>query len=874
MKYQVKKFISIIIVVSMLLSLIPLTSAALDDEFEGLETLEEVPFEFELEPGDLPWEQLGTATLAASDIPACISPALAEARGHVNRLYLQEPDDYTVMFQNRDGSKTIYVFSYPVKSTGMSMHTTATIQVSGSAISFASGNIITSRIGVDLFDYNIGYCEVQTFFGGMLTADGVNITEDARGWARSESSAGNLVYNMSGAAAAEYNMNMSSTANATLVPGITITPIDPTPSGGITVMSISYSALAGYMSFKNVSNNQFLTYSGSTNSLTTTIPIYTPSSIWQVTYEGSYTFRVRCLENALDTYIGLNSSSNPQLTIGLKDDSLTHTDLFLDAVAENGQVKVTILSREYGDMALSTNNSFYTLGEGEDDFPTTCQWIITNKHNYALVTNLTKLSDTRIEQTGLGFEMDYTKLPATTVYENIGLYFEHNGEEVPLDPDSSEDEPMCVIDEPGIYTVYYMDIATGVSSENFILIVTASAKNYGEKETYSITHAVYTSNSKPLYLSRHTTNGLMLSTKQLDGVSVDRGDNLPHSVLCEELANVSRTFIFRYANESQEMADGVYITATMSTSQYGETPSGSQIDSPGYTYTGPYSVIDSDTVANTIEYIDSNNIKYISLVAKNNGGTLFKLLDMGSHYLIVYDISISNNSLVIRALKSNSANNGVEIGYYDGSDAFKWNINQVGVDAPAIKQVNRVWCGPTSFLQVLYGMDVDVEGNNLSAEQTLIKNTWGMSNSAVTTNHYKNYMNGYKTGSDNNMVSITRWLPTKYTCVEIANPSESELRTKIRSSLDAGAACIIFTVSGGKPYKSSYSISPGSTLPDGHFICVIGYDEVSDTVILSNCHYSKYRFGIHEVDFTDFCEDVGRLFYFETSATPQKGIMK
>ena len=320
MKHRIKNFVSLIIAASMLLSLIPLTSAALDDEFEGFETLEEIPFEFELEPGDLPWEQLSTATLAASDIPACISHSLAEARGHVNRLYQQEPDDYTVMFQNRDGSKTVYVFSYPVKSTGISMNTSAAIQVNGSAISFASSNIITSRIGVDLFDYNIGYCEIQTFFGGMLTADGVNITEDARGWARSESSAGNLVYNMSGAAAAEYNMNISATSTATLVPGITITPIDPTPAGGITVMAITYSELAGYMSFKNMATNQYLTLTSSSSpSLTVSSSIINPYSRWMVYYDADWGYNFANQSDIYNTYIGKMSSQSNTLSIGSKD---------------------------------------------------------------------------------------------------------------------------------------------------------------------------------------------------------------------------------------------------------------------------------------------------------------------------------------------------------------------------------------------------------------------------------------------------------------------------------------------------------------------------------------------------------------------------
>ncbi|MBO4791503.1 MAG: hypothetical protein J5592_04395, partial [Clostridia bacterium] len=70
----------------------------------------DAPFAFTLEPGDLTLKQLQSARLNEADIPDVISPQLAYSREHVNRLYLQEPDDYTVMFQNRDGSKTVYYF--------------------------------------------------------------------------------------------------------------------------------------------------------------------------------------------------------------------------------------------------------------------------------------------------------------------------------------------------------------------------------------------------------------------------------------------------------------------------------------------------------------------------------------------------------------------------------------------------------------------------------------------------------------------------------------------------------------------------------------------------------------------------------------------
>ena len=246
MKYRIRKLFALTLALSMLLSMIPFGMAAESlDEFAGYETLDEIPFEFELEPGDLPFEQLKDATLAAEDIPYCIDPTLIEERGHVNRLYLQEPDDYTVMFQNRDGSKTVYVFSQPVK--GMTMSMTAMIQVNGSVIGFAENNAIASRIA-ELHDYNIGSSEIAYIPNGVLSADGIDLTEDARGWARGESMPSALAYNISGEAAAEYAASISVPYSdvagiAAVAPGVTITPNDPAPLGGMTVMSILLSKI-------------------------------------------------------------------------------------------------------------------------------------------------------------------------------------------------------------------------------------------------------------------------------------------------------------------------------------------------------------------------------------------------------------------------------------------------------------------------------------------------------------------------------------------------------------------------------------------------------------------------------------------------------
>ena len=69
MKHRIRKTLSLALALIMLLSMVPLVYAAEDvDEFAGLETLEEIPFEFVLEPGDLPYELLREAVLDVRDM--------------------------------------------------------------------------------------------------------------------------------------------------------------------------------------------------------------------------------------------------------------------------------------------------------------------------------------------------------------------------------------------------------------------------------------------------------------------------------------------------------------------------------------------------------------------------------------------------------------------------------------------------------------------------------------------------------------------------------------------------------------------------------------------------------------------------------------
>jgi len=68
-----------------------------------------------LSKGDLPVSELKNRKLPKEDKSEAVSAKSVENNGHVNRLRAQEESLNQIIFQNRDGTKTMYSFTYPVK---------------------------------------------------------------------------------------------------------------------------------------------------------------------------------------------------------------------------------------------------------------------------------------------------------------------------------------------------------------------------------------------------------------------------------------------------------------------------------------------------------------------------------------------------------------------------------------------------------------------------------------------------------------------------------------------------------------------------------------------------------------------------------------
>ncbi|HCA30985.1 MAG TPA: hypothetical protein DEP23_16230, partial [Ruminococcaceae bacterium] len=80
-------------------------------------TPEEAAIDIPNTAGDLTNEQLQNAVLSSENTPEIVTDEVIVENNHVNRLWEQEPNDNTIIFQNKDGSKTAYFYSRPVKYT-------------------------------------------------------------------------------------------------------------------------------------------------------------------------------------------------------------------------------------------------------------------------------------------------------------------------------------------------------------------------------------------------------------------------------------------------------------------------------------------------------------------------------------------------------------------------------------------------------------------------------------------------------------------------------------------------------------------------------------------------------------------------------------
>ena len=428
--------------------------------FQSLPLETDAPFAFTLEPGDLTLKQLQSARLNEADIPDVISPQLAYSREHVNRLaysrehvnrlYLQEPDDYTVMFQNRDGSKTVYYFSVPVKSGGRDLSSsefavlsretnTPAFRISDNRLAFVRTNERLRRLDGKCTDkkvyyYNLGYADIQSF-DTQLTGPGTDITEDVRAMTE-------MPLNT------EREYDLSGISRSGSGSGTGGTGIGPGSSGNL-CFSYAASELAGIVRLKNYDTGTYLKNTNGTLSMGTAGGTMNPAVRWSLNYQGSSSYRIRAFyyNQTTQGYLTYNNS------LYLQDYSSGYSVWRFDYVSVSGNDYYYI--RPYVSSSTALNSSLTCASPAGDSY----YWEVNDRRD--IITSITAPSKAIV---GPDEPLNNLLTISPSNAMSYIVWMNESGTPVGMNGDGE-----FALSTPGYYELYYWDYYsnTGNDPEEF-----------------------------------------------------------------------------------------------------------------------------------------------------------------------------------------------------------------------------------------------------------------------------------------------------------------------------------------------------------------------------------------------------------------------
>lgn len=762
--------------------LVPVGYADSPDEYvtDDEEETVIVPFELPLLPGDLTPEEAKDAVLDMTTVPACISAENVEEQKHIKRLYEQEPDDYTIMFQNRDLSKTTYVFSVPVKNSGNISVNLAEVQrgaekinsvTSGSTTTFRIENAaLTARLGNPdipggLMSYNIGSCVIKSLgngdeiMSGSSTLRSLDITDDLRRIA--DDRAGDA----------------DGTMTASML-DISVDGLYEMSNGGISYMMINTSDIAGDYLVRGKDGTQHC-LKNSGNSLTTWYGTGVEAR-WLLEAYGGNKFVIR--SQSSQTMYMMERSDAPVLLY--YEYSQDHEWYITFESTVNGTQYWSIQSVNQTGYLTERNHNVVL-----EQFPSgpsgTALWELCNKVTCIDVSSVTIADHANVI---VGDELDLNSLitynPANATYKNITV----TGIDENL-MEEGEDATLQNIRAVGVNKVTiaysYNDDLTPVQSA-----IICSTGEVDIRSSYTHMLRVKGDTSKILTLN--------VSTSNINSTS------LSLSAINETWNYVSQAFTLTEAYR------GAYkVTAALSTAQY-EAPfySGNKMEVPYY-------LADENTKNNTLR---------LSGAALTLGS--YNATDAAGHWYIVRNgdyYSFINAGNTSYALSFGASSVGVG-SYSASSDSFKWQTSFLGMNVPLIKQSHYNYCGVASTLQILYALD----SNYIDRTSADLKDQMDALAPLI--------MNG-NTGDRS-------WIVDFVLKRENGNyDAKSSYLPYVIASIKSGYPCIAHI----NPSEFARYEEYGSTDGDGHYCAVIGYDEISNFYVFSDCSNIDGNYGIYLV---------------------------
>lgn len=753
--------------------------------------VEEIPFEIPRLPGDLSPEEAKTAELDMSTVPDVISAEDIISQKHVKRLYEQEPDDYTIMFQNRDLSKTTYIFSVPVKNSGTvdmsdisarknescinvsSSGTRSAVQVNNAALSARLGN---PDIPGGLMSYNIGTCVIRSIgasdslMSGSVSAASVDIVDEIRSIA--DKRAGNPDAAVSSSIGLTVNgLSLSSEAGS-----------------GITYVMMNTSDIAGDYLIKNkASSNPYLC-----NIDDSSVGTIRPPSItarWLIAAAGGSCFTIRS-QYEQTVYLCEDLSHTAKLMY--IDDMYNYTWSISYYMTSDGVSYWDIISSYFN--YLEVNNGQVRLSEAADEPQNHQLWSLANKVNSIDVESIS-YTDHINATVGSEIYIDdlVTFYPSNATYQNITI--------------RNVDE--SILEEYDSGVSYYV-LSVGV---NKIILDYVHNDDIGN----GICAAICSTDTVDIRSSFTHMLRTKTDASKLLTLNVSQS-NLSSTSLSLSAINETWNYLTQAFTLTEAYCGAYKVTAALSTAQY---------EAPAYNgsgvMTGAYYLADENTKNNTLAL--SGQSLCLTTYSASAASKHWYIVRNGDYY------SFINAGNTNYALSFSSTSVGVG-SYSASSDSYKWQTTFLGMNVPLIKQSHNNYCGVASTLQILYALDssqIDRTSDDLKDQMDALA---------------PSIMVG-AVGDRSEMLKILQVENTKYRVHDNKTPEAIY-------SIQSGYPCIAHVK---PTQLFPRYIEYGVTYEGGHFITVIGYDSVSGYLVFSDCSYvtsgSRTNFGIYLVDCAD-----------------------
>ncbi len=587
---------------------------------------------------------------------------------------------------------------------------------------------------------------------------------------------------------------------------MTLDEMQITPIGSVNIMSVSntYSLLAGRKAFQDYDAYRHMNNINGSVQMNTTF-MY-DESWWYVNYYGGALYTIISEENP-DLSLVYEDGSSPNLS-GTIEGTPTSEHLWTINLIAGNKVNV-----KFGSNYLTTD---LELSSGAGDL----NWML-HSNNY--VSSITINADAVYVEPNSTVSLPQISTQPSNAYgtSDEGDITWHYTDNLLY----TDEDGLCAGSSAGLCQLYCRNTVTGVESNRINVIVynDFDAVEHGLYLLRPYTDTItYTSNMLTMTYSDGDTDLILNSYGTMIENNVTRASH-------EDWKTMSRAFsITQVGNENKYR-----ISAIICTEQY-RASNGKYACTYNYRTEKPNTLYVSPSGGLDLK-MSHNNSANTHIPDDSDQSQLWRIYDIEEQVFFVnvlypqYVLSYTNTGPGTTMI-SDIANAG-------------WSVSFFGLDVPLINQTYYSTCVPTSTLQALHVINpftaMSLNGNSSSTLENQIKymayNIFG-----YTDLDYQAILS-----SPSGAAQKLNQFGANYITTADKSKNHEEYVPKIGNSLSNGypvLAGIKTFVQNGLPYLPYGADEVGS-----HVICIMGCDEDTGLIAISECYVNNLYIGIHLV---------------------------